>query len=252
MSQLPYFVSAASVRHLKLRAKQKAPTIPSAHLSEALASALGFNTNASLRSALAGKATAAAQPPSNARMVARLQQLGHQVRPGANLVPDLQAWVHPFSGARVPMPNRQSARWRVWRNIMVSAINAGLEQGLFGLSPGENWWPGGAPSSHACKSHTYEFRIAPDLPARASVDAHAGEELKINVQVVPRKGAGEPSFEDGLESASATANGWLERSLGVWLQNGAHDVHCKANLKPMLANLQVVPAGYADIGKLMS
>jgi len=31
-------------------------------------------------------------------------------------------------------------RNKAWRNLMVAAINAGLQQRLFGLKPGENWW----------------------------------------------------------------------------------------------------------------
>ncbi len=32
-----------------------------------------------------------------------------------------------------------TGRYKAWRNLMVGAINAGLEQQMFGLRPGENW-----------------------------------------------------------------------------------------------------------------
>jgi len=38
-------------------------------------------------------------------------------------------------------PERSNSdRARAWRNMMVAAINAGLEQKLFGLQPGQNYW----------------------------------------------------------------------------------------------------------------
>jgi hypothetical protein len=39
----------------------------------------------------------------------------------------------------------KSPRTRAWRNLMVAAINAGLEQGHFGLTPDDNRWPGFIP-----------------------------------------------------------------------------------------------------------
>jgi hypothetical protein len=50
-----------------------------------------------------------------------------------------------------------SVRGRAWRNTMVAAINAGLEQRLFGLQGGQNHWP---EAQHAVppRHHIFEFR----------------------------------------------------------------------------------------------
>jgi hypothetical protein len=250
MSGSTFFVSAAAVRHLKHGAQHRTRGVPSAHLSEALAAALGFTTHAALRAALGGRTTVEIPKPSNARMVERLHELGHHAIPGgARLVPEFEHSYTPFRND--PLRKKRSARWWAWRNLMVLAINAGLDQPLFGLTPTDNWWPGASPENQRCKAHVYRFLVDGRLPALVSVDANAGDELSICVLLNPRKSDIKPGWYHGLGTADAMAHGWVERRLGVWIQDGGEAFHCKRALKPQLAEMAIEPSGYADQGSFI-
>lgn len=137
MSDSTFFVSEAAVRNLKHAAERRVSGVSSSHLSESIAAALGFRTHAALRTALNGRATIEVPKPSNAKLVRRLRQLGYataadDLRP----LPELDHSYTPFRN--FPLRKRRSVRWLAWRNLLVAAINAGLEQQIFGLSPGEN------------------------------------------------------------------------------------------------------------------
>ena len=67
---------------------------------------------------------------------------------------------------------------------MIAAVNAGLEQGLFGLRAGDNRWTGDRAK--------YRFTIGEGLTAIASVTDAGFGELVIDVLVNPR-GDGENS-----------------------------------------------------------
>ena len=246
MTVSTFFVSEAALRTLKQRAQRGVKGVSSSHLSEAVAAALGFNTHAALRAALAGRATAEAQKPSNARLVQRLRQFGYAAPDDLQLLPEFEHSYSPFK--TFPLRTQRSARWRVWRNLMVATVNAGLEQRLFGLSEGENWWPGSAEDSHHCERSTYRFVFDGDLPAVASVDAISGGELSIHVVLKPQKADIQPEWYCDLSSGDAVASGWVERRLGAWLQDGGEDVHCKRALQSRLADVGIEPAGYSDQG----
>ena len=139
-------------------------------------------------------------------------------------------------------------RWQAWRNLLVAAINAGLEQRLFGLSPGENWWPGGAPDSHECTVSVYRFVVDGNLPAVAGVDAISGDELSIHVVLNPRSADMEPNRFHGLSDGDAVAHCWLERRLGAWIQDGGEDLSCKRIAQLRLTSLEIEPRGYSERG----
>jgi hypothetical protein len=247
MSAPTFFISEAAVRNLKRNAQRHAEGVSSSHLSEGVAAALGFRTHAALRAALAGHATIEVPKPSNTKLVERLRQLGHSDLPdNLQLLPDLDHSYSPFRS--YPVREHRGVRWRVWRNLMVSAINAGLEQRLFGLSPGENWWPGGASESHKCEHSVYRFLLDGELPAVASVDAISGDELSIYVVVNPRDPNLESLHSNSLKDGDAWAHGWVERQLGAWIQDGGEDFSCKRAMQARLADMTIEPAGYSDQG----
>lgn len=246
MSDSTFFVSAAAVRNLKHSAQHRVSGVSSSHLSEALASALGFKTHAALRAALAGRTTVEVPKPSNARMVRRLQELGYNAAWGLRLVPEFEHSYSPFRN--FPLNKKRSVRWTGWRNLMVAAINAGLEQRLFGLEPSDNWWPGGNPHSQLCKRHMYRFDLEGGHAAVASVDAISGDELSINVVLDPRHEGIEPDRFNGLRDGDAHAHAWMERRLGAWIQDGGEDFSCKRAVQHWLAQLKIDPMGYSDQG----
>lgn len=250
MSDSTFFVSAAAVRHLKHGAEHRISGVSSSHLSEGVAAALGFKTHAALRAALQGRATIEVSKPSNARLVQRLRQLGHAAAPDdLRLLPEFDVSYSPYR--RFPLKKQRGVRWRAWRNLLVAAINAGLEQRLFGLSPGENWWPGGAPVSHDCEVSIYHFVVDGNLPAVASVDAISGDELSIHVILNPRSAEVVPNMFHDLSDGDAVAHCWVERRLGAWIQDGGEGFSCKRRLQPRLAGLAIEPRGYSDQGSFI-
>lgn len=249
MSASTFFISEAALRHLKQKAQSGLTGVPSSHLSEGIAAALGFKTHAALRAALAGHETAEAEKPSNARLVQRLRQLGHTVPDDLILLPELRHSYTPFK--RVSLKTKRGVRWWAWRNLMVATINAGLEQRLFGLSPGENWWPGASPDSDKCARGNYRFVFDADLLAVVSVDAISGDELSISVILKPKNVDIEPKWYCGLASGDAVAHGWLERRLGAWIQDASDRFSCKRALQARLVEVAIDPAGYSDQGSFI-
>lgn len=249
MSDSKFFISKTAVHNLKLAAARKGSEVSSSHLSEAVAAALGFRTNAALRASLKGKSTVEVLKPSNARLTERLLQFGYSNENSFPMVPELTRSYTPFK--QFPLRKRRGPRWWAWRSLMIAAVNSGLEQRLFGMSPAEDWWAVGKPACEQGLPHMYHFSIDEDLRAVASVNAISSDELSISVLVNPKKPAEMPQWHFDLSSADATAHGWIERRLGAWIQDGGEAFHCKRALLPRLAALKTEPLGYADQGSFI-
>lgn len=132
-----------------------------------------------------------------------------------------------------------------WRNMMVAGINAGLEQGQFGLSPEDNRWDG----------NEAVYRFAFDgLPAIACVrDAGFGE-LSVHVAIRPTNRAEEAirAYNAGFVAGDAFASGWLERESGTWLQTSTSPTgSIRQALLDRVAAVRPSPMGYADSGRVM-
>lgn len=250
MSESTFFVSQAAVRNLKQIAAKRVPGIPSAHLSEGVAAALGFRTQAALRSAFAGRPTVRVDKPKNARLVERLREFGYEDLPGdLKLLPELNCSYSPFRNS--PLRMRRGVRWFAWRNLLVAAINAGLEQRQFGLSPGEDWWPGADPKGNAGRRGIFRFTLANGTPAIASVDAISGGELSFHVVLNPKHADVEPEVFNGFSDGDAVASCWLERKLGAWIQDGNTELSCRRSVLAWLAGLEIEPRGYGDLGSFI-
>lgn len=103
-------VSGTAPPCLKHDAQSCVRGVRSSHLSEALASALGFRTHAALLAALNGRTTVEVPKPSNARMVQRLYELGYtSIEQGQRIVPEFGQSYYPFRNA--PLRKVRSARW---------------------------------------------------------------------------------------------------------------------------------------------
>lgn len=246
MSQ-DFFVSAASARNLKAIARRRLPHIDSAHLTEATAASLGFRTHAALRAALKNSPTAAAQPPCTRRFAERLTALGHPADPAMELaLPDLSVSYAVFM--TTPLTAIRGPRFRAWRNLMVSGINAGLQQGLFGLSPNQNYWH--APTNQDIdQSHggLVRFTFEDGSPALASFREISGDELAVRVVLRPTSLDVDPQHYGGFPDGEAFAHGWLERRLGAWIQD-AVTLSCRRRLLHPVGSVLVEPKGYADQG----
>lgn len=191
---------------------------------------------------------------ANGMLIAAAVHLGFKVRPvGPNAYLNIAAerTSAPRGAGSSCAPKRLASfsggktRVAAWRNIMVAAINAGLDQGLFGLDSDDNRWPG----DHAI----YRFGFA-GMPAIASVNDIGFGELAIHVAVQPTERAEEFITSDnaGLYAGDAFASGWLERKSGKWLQGSEKPCNAfRRNIMPIIADMTVSPRGYRTSGPVM-
>jgi hypothetical protein len=132
-----------------------------------------------------------------------------------------------------------------WRNLMVAAINAGLEQGIFGLAENDNRWK--------TTYGIYRFDFD-ELPAIACVcDAGFGE-LSVHVALNPTRRAEEfiVSSNAGFIAGDAFASGWLERKLGAWLQTSTSATgSVRTALLERIVAANPAPQGFSDNGRVM-
>jgi hypothetical protein len=138
-----------------------------------------------------------------------------------------------------PKSLRSDTAW-ARRNLLVAAINSGLEQGLFTLKPGP------------VEDQVYRFFLS-DLPVLARAKDIGWDEVSIYALVLPTKKGEE--FLDArchsihLEMGEAVAHGWLERRTRKHLQDGSM-FRCRKALLQRLAAAQVTPRGFKDHGRL--
>lgn len=250
MTSGTFFISQQTIRHLKDNAQRKISGVSSSHLSEAVAAALGFRTYAALRAKFGTNSTTEVQKPNNKRLVERLKDLGYGTVPeDLKVLPEFDLSYSPFKS--LPLRTKHGIRWHGWRNLMVAAINAGLEQRLFGLQAGENWWVGGHEESQRCESVLFHFLFNSEIPAIVNLNVISGDELSISVVLNPKNPQNAPHSYSGLSEGDATAHGWVERRLGAWLQDGGEAFSCKRALLPQLSSLTIEPLGYSDQGSFI-
>ncbi len=234
------------------------PAEKSSHLTESLAAACGFKTNAAL---------VAARKPVDPDIVLlsedaffhRLNQLssGASSRKtnfaGFELLPysSRQDVISTWSG-QYPKIQYGSIRLRAWRNAMVSGINAGLAKRLFSVRPGDNRWDGATSEEKHRRGEVCIFHfMIDDIPAMASVSDAGFDELVIHVALWPTPDAEKwiTSGNVGFHAGDLVACGWLERRSGAWLQaTPKPGFACRMNRLATGAELTVEPVGYADRG----
>jgi hypothetical protein len=132
-----------------------------------------------------------------------------------------------------------------WRNLMVASINAGLDQGLFGLAVNDNRW--------GSEYGIYRFDFD-GLPAIACVRDIGFGELSVHAALNPTDRAEDfiRTHNAGFVVGDAFASGWLERERGPWLQASATPTGAfRAELLDQVAAAHIPAKGYADNGRVM-
>lgn len=260
MTAIP--LTEESVRAVKRVLATRYPAHKSTHLTEAVAAACGFNSHAALL------ASAKTRDPVDPEYVLlretpfwqRLEEITGTQLAAADKKLAFDLLIYPQeAGALKTSSTRtrkvdygKSARLRAWRNVMVAAINAGLDQRLFGVRPGDNRWPGYTPDRSRHHPHIYRFMLG-TIPIIASIDDAGFDELSIHAGLWPTTdaerhiGAGFAGFTTG----EVWASGWLERKDGAWLQTGTAGpaaFRARRARLDIVAALRIEPKGYADGG----
>lgn len=193
---------------------------------------------------------------ANGMLIAAAIHLGFKIQPvGASAFMNIAAKRRPVPTDAVPVgggaPKRVAGysggkmRLAAWRNMMIAAINAGLDQGLFGLDANDNRW--------AEDCHVYRFDFA-GMAAIACVSDIGCGELGIHVAVNPTEDGERhiKAFEAGLYAGDAFASGYLEREDGKWLQVSEKPCNAFRNaLLPVIAAMVVTPKGYKGNGRFI-
>lgn len=248
----------AALLNVKRGLRGSFPERKSAHLTEGLAAACGYRTHAALLDALAKSNPS--DPDvillDDEALMRRLYELEGEPIPNDEDFEWFEFIGYPDESAVIKTRTAgwyeleyKTTRQRAWRNLMVSAINVGIERRLFTLRPGDNRWPAEIKDGRR-ESFSYRFEVA-GVPAIASVSDAGWDELNIHSAMWPTPdadrwiGVGLARFLPG----EAVASGWLERRDGAWLQyNGRPELHCRAALVKQVADLVVPARGYADRG----
>lgn len=244
MASIP--LSMSVVDGLKNRIRLIYDERKSSHLSEALAAALGFNTNAALRAELENQDS---DPLylllDEVRFDTRMQELGYPPDPEFMFedaqIPEMLLTTCP----RAHEIEYESVRKKAWRNLIVCAVNEGLRLKIFSLRPGDNRWPGYNP--RGSNVYLFDFILPCNLPARVAVHDAGYDELSIHVAVNP-KGDWVKASDAGFSAGDVFGSTWLERRNGAWIQSSESSFSCRRHLLSKLSNMQVTPAGYGDRG----
>lgn len=249
-------LSESSVFSVKKALLAEYPGLGSGHLSESLAAALGYQTNAALRAALRSYEN---DPPivflSDERFQARLNALAQT---------NIEHWFgFTQSDAIIQTEDDnwqateiqyKTKRQKAWRNLMVAAINAAIEQKLTSLRPGDNRWAGGNPggfngSEEGC---IFEFDLSDGTPCQGHLRDIGTNELEVKVAIKPKANWHSYDFIGGRYSCGPViAMSWLERYRGAWLQSADTMFYCQQSYLDSLSELRIEPMGYGDRGRLM-
>jgi hypothetical protein len=241
------------------------PDCGSSHLSEALARALGFASNAALLTRV-NQVTKDAFPEyallDKGAFTKRLAELGYDVersvqskifnRLGLSEDGSVLVSTAPSSASQIKY---KATRHRAWRNMMVAAINAALEQRLISLKPGDNRWPRAREkdSRGLTESHVFPFVFGNDVPAFAYLGDAGWDELSIHVALWPtREGEQRVAAAHAYFLAGdAYAAGWLERQRGAWLQSSTDHFSCRKSRISTVASAAIAPRGFGDRGHVI-
>ena len=245
---------------LKTAKKQLAiwyPQASSSAVTEALARALGYRTNAALRAAM----KAPSQELEKIRLfepglfIERLRELSDGAVPihGEEKLIDLDVSLGEMESDDIfPTRRRKRAKDEVptapldvaWQRIMVAAANAGIRQGRFTMRAGRK--------PETDETGWYEFEID-GHPARCRYTIMAPKsELQLDVMIWPVKPGDEAAttgFASWRHLGEVIAVGWFERTHGSWLQ--ANPILKCRNPKRLLtvqAFQMERPLGFAPLG----
>ncbi|WP_288896233.1 hypothetical protein [uncultured Delftia sp.] len=240
----------APLASLKKSLRDEFPDVKSSHLTEAMAHSLGFQTYASLRAEMVGPEHDRPFHLLDSRLfVERLVQLGYDDDPEFEFEmtihgrKDLQGVVStvPTSAYEIEY---KSPRDRAWRNLMVCAVNAALQQKLFTLRAGDDRF-----DDTLRRGHLFDFVLPNGLTARGSVATAGFDELAVHAAVNP-KGDAVRHFSSKFDAGDAFGTTWLERRNGAWIQTTS-SFHCRRSLLSHLAELSVRPMGFGDRGRVI-
>ncbi|MFV5264573.1 hypothetical protein ACMUMS_13575 [Acinetobacter courvalinii] len=239
-----------ALSNLKSAIQLAFPNCKSSHLTESMAAALGFKTNAALKAYLLNSSVNRHYGLlDGVAFMQRLKELGNSNLPltyNFESLKDLDGVISTVpSGAY--LHKYGTKRQIAWRNIMVFSINEALKKELISLDIPSNWQ-----SEPYIKQEPvlFDFYLPNDLPVRVYISDAGFYELSIHAAVNPKNNSVK-AFNAGFNAGDAFATSWLERETGAWLQNNSSQFSCRKFLLESLASLEIKPLGYGDRGRII-
>lgn len=253
-------LSERPLLHARRAIKDLVPAASTSHIAEALARAMGFRTHAALLTA-----TSAAPQWRQLDEAAFRQRLGELT--GATIDagatgrffdqvdwPDESGVIETYSKG-FPAARYVTPRARAWRNMIVLAVNEGLDRGLVTMEPDGNYWSPTAKEDarlHRAEARfVHEFVIDGDIPAMVSFSDGGFGELRVFLALWPTPRAAEliGAWGASFLCGRAEADGWVERRDGAHIQTPSRpSLACRRDVLDRLAALQVEPRCFADRG----
>ena len=232
--------------------------VKSTHISEALAYALGFKSHAALLSEIKKNPNPQIRvflhEKNFAEKLSELSQddfkcLGEYPPFFDDLNCDAIKRTSSYFNYAYDRDNNEylTIRQKAWNNIMIAAVNAGLNEEIFDLNSPNSWDP---------NDYTYLFDISSGLKGKATVrELQGGGELEFYLLISPTPKAKEMNEVDNFFDFSygeAWACGYLERLTGAWVQYGyasKSSFRCRKHLINQLASINIKPLGFGKVGK---
>lgn len=138
---------------------------------------------------------------------------------------------------------------RAWRNLMVAATNAALDQGHITLRapPAEDRQTG---QYRQDKATVFHFTLPGGVKGVGAVREIAWDEIGIHSAVHLTDDADRwiTSRNANFFAGKAFASGWLERRGGLFLQSSIRHFACRKDVKAALAAAEIEAMGYRDHG----
>jgi hypothetical protein len=254
-----FVLTDENLARVKRNLRPLLPSVKSSHVSEALASALGYRTYAALLTEL--EKTDPSDPDivsiNEEAFLERLRQFGASIdlKTPVNGIFDKMHF-RDFSPLirtryRTKQPiSYKTPRAKAWRNLMVAATNAGIEQKLFSLRKDDNRWPGASDPKRM--GATYRFDLN-GMPAIAHVRDIGFGELAIHAALYPTADAENWIYasQAGFRAGEAYGMVWLERDRGAYLQTSLSFFRVRRAMVSRLANLEIRTKGYGDRGEVI-
>lgn len=246
-------LTQSALTSLKKCLHAKFPEIRSAHLTEAIAAALGYKSHAALQpelSRIQGHRRYALLDDTT--FDERLREFGYRSHPDFRfeslnkVVLDIISTVPPSAFDIEYRTDRE----RAWRNLMVCTINEGIRQGFFTLHPDNYDWAPSKDDNLRRNGLCFDFFLPNGQAASGYVGDAGFGELSIHAAVNPT-GNFLQSLNAGFLAGDAFAGGWLERERGSWLQSTPSQFNCRTALLKAIANIEVRPMGFGDRGRLI-
>lgn len=247
-----FFITPLMLKRAKQRLRPMFPSVKSSHLSEVMAAALGYKTHAAVlkyaEAFVPGEDFMEVIGINEGSFYERLKSFGASFAeaPTGSL---FEQPVHPhylpplFNGDGFDT-NYVRPKAKAWHNLMVAAINAGLEQGLFSLHKGDNRWS----ETDPYKGHVYRFSLA-GHPSLCCVKDAGGGVLSFHAVVFPEPDAEQWLFlpQLGLSGGEAYGMAWLERDGEARLAAAMGFFKARKNALLILKEAEnISPQGYRD------